>query len=82
MAIPISEADHAYSCPAPSTSTPGSFSSRLMLHFYVKKMDEEQIIEVERAAVSTATDHGHEVIGGGGVFRRLKPFARHLLLIF
>lgn len=66
MAIPISEADHAYSCPYPPISTSASFSSTLMLHFYVKKMEEEQITEVERAAVSTAADHGHEVIGWSG----------------
>lgn len=66
VAIPISEADHAYSCPAPPISTSASFSSTLMLHFYVKKMEEEEITKVERAAVSTATDHGHEVIEGPG----------------
>lgn len=66
VAIPISVADHAYSCRGPPTPMSASFSSHLMLHFYVKKMEEEQITEVERAAVSTATDHGHEVIGGRG----------------
>ncbi|XP_034028061.1 U8 snoRNA-decapping enzyme [Thalassophryne amazonica] len=58
--LPISIEDHVASCYAP-TSSPSI--SRLVLHFYVKKMEEEEIKEVERAAVSTATDHGHEVLG-------------------
>lgn len=60
MALPISVEDHVDSCHAPSSST--SSSSRLITHFYVKKMEEEQIVEVERVAASTATDHGQEVI--------------------
>ncbi|KAM7404260.1 hypothetical protein PAMP_011626 [Pampus punctatissimus] len=56
VALPVVEEDHVDSCYAPS-------SSRLITHFYVKKMEEEQIREVERAAASTATDHGHEVLG-------------------
>ncbi|CAK6955149.1 U8 snoRNA-decapping enzyme [Scomber scombrus] len=56
VAIPVSIEDHVDSCYAPE-------SSRLITHFYVKKMEEEQIREVERAAASTATDHGQEVLG-------------------
>ncbi|XP_053173648.1 U8 snoRNA-decapping enzyme [Scomber japonicus] len=56
VAIPVSIEDHVDSCYAPA-------SSRLITHFYVKKMEEEQIREVERAAASTATDHGQEVLG-------------------
>ncbi|XP_036006819.1 U8 snoRNA-decapping enzyme-like isoform X1 [Fundulus heteroclitus] len=60
VAVPVSIEDHVASSFAPSR--PGS-SSRLMLHFYVKKMEEEGILEVEKAAVSTAVDHGLEVMG-------------------
>ncbi|KAF7646407.1 hypothetical protein LDENG_00188250 [Lucifuga dentata] len=60
VALPISVEDHVTSCHAPASS-PSSF--RLITHFYAKKMEEEQIQEVERAAVSTATDHGQEVLG-------------------
>ncbi|XP_040009737.1 U8 snoRNA-decapping enzyme [Xiphias gladius] len=61
VALPISVEDHVDSCHAPASSL--SSSSRLITHFYVKKMEEEQIREVERAAASTATDHGQEVLG-------------------
>ncbi|XP_019944983.2 U8 snoRNA-decapping enzyme [Paralichthys olivaceus] len=63
--LPISVEDHVDSRHAPpsSPSSCRSPSSRLITHFYVKKMEEEQIREVERAAASTATDHGHEVLG-------------------
>ncbi|XP_030589777.1 U8 snoRNA-decapping enzyme [Archocentrus centrarchus] len=60
LALPISVEDHVDSCFAPASS---SSSSHLITHFYVKKMDEEQIREVERAAASTAADHGLEVLG-------------------
>lgn len=60
LALPISVEDHVDSCYAPPSSP--SSSSRLITHFYVKKMDEEQIREVERAAASTAADHGLEVM--------------------
>lgn len=56
--VPIAEEDHVGSCHAPAA--PPS-SSKLITHFYVKKMEEEQILEVERAAASTAKDHGQEV---------------------
>lgn len=62
VALPISVEDHVDSCYAPaSPSSSSSSSSRLITHFYVKKMEEEQIKEVERAAASSATDHGQEV---------------------
>lgn len=57
MAIPVSAEDHVVSCHVPGPSP----SRRLIAHFYVKKMEEEQIMEVERAAVCTATDYGQEV---------------------
>lgn len=56
VAIPISIEDHVESCYAPSSSP------QLITHFYVKKMEEEHIREVERVAASTATDHGLEVV--------------------
>ncbi|XP_018530874.1 U8 snoRNA-decapping enzyme [Lates calcarifer] len=62
VALPVSVEDHVATCFAPASS-PSSSSSRLILHFYVKKIEEEQIREVERAAASTATDHGLEVLG-------------------
>lgn len=60
VALPISVDDHVDSCRAPASSPS---SSHLITHFYVKKMEEEQIKEVEKAAASTATDHGQEVLG-------------------
>ncbi|KAG7323086.1 hypothetical protein KOW79_012788 [Hemibagrus wyckioides] len=36
---------------------------RLILHFYCKKITEAELLEIERAAVSTAVDHGFEVLG-------------------
>ncbi|XP_051280046.1 U8 snoRNA-decapping enzyme isoform X2 [Dicentrarchus labrax] len=62
VALPISVEDHVDSCHAPASSSSSS-SSQLITHFYVKKMEEEQIREVERAAASTAADHGQEVLG-------------------
>ncbi|XP_059188479.1 U8 snoRNA-decapping enzyme [Centropristis striata] len=56
VALPVVVEDHVDSCHAPA-------SSSLITHFYVKKMEEEQIREVERAAACTATDHGQEVLG-------------------
>lgn len=60
MAVPVSIEDYVKACfdPRPSAA---SRSSRLILHFYVKKMEEEQIREIEKAAASTAADHGLEV---------------------
>ncbi|XP_033943441.1 U8 snoRNA-decapping enzyme [Pseudochaenichthys georgianus] len=82
VALPISAEDHVDCCHAPASSP--SSPSRLISHFYVKKMEEEQIKEVEKEAASTATDHGQEVLGmvrvplyntknGGG----LAPFLSH-----
>uniref|UniRef100_A0A3Q3XPG0 U8 snoRNA-decapping enzyme n=1 Tax=Mola mola TaxID=94237 RepID=A0A3Q3XPG0_MOLML len=62
VAIPISVEDHVVSCLAPALFSSTS-SSCLITHLYVKRMEEEQILEVERAAASTAKDHGHEVLG-------------------
>lgn len=53
----LSAEDHVCSSYAPPTRHP----SNLILHFYVKKMDEKQILEMERAAVTVARDHGSEV---------------------
>lgn len=60
VALPLSIGDHVDSCHAPASSTSSS-PSRLITHFYVKRIEEEQIVEVERAAATTATDHGQEV---------------------
>lgn len=54
IAVPVTPQDHVVSCHAPSCPT-------LITHFYVKKMEESQIRELERAAVTMATDHGLEV---------------------
>ncbi|XP_063064172.1 U8 snoRNA-decapping enzyme [Engraulis encrasicolus] len=56
IAVPVTPQDHVVSCHAPSCPT-------LITHFYVKKMEESQIRELERAAVTMATDHGLEVMG-------------------
>nr|XP_057940791.1 U8 snoRNA-decapping enzyme isoform X2 [Doryrhamphus excisus] len=60
VAIAISEDDHMDARHAPGTSPS---SPRLITHFYVKKLEEEQIREVEKASAATATDHGQEVLG-------------------
>lgn len=62
VALPILEEDHVDSCYAPPSSSSSS-SPSVITHFYAKKMEEEQIRELERAAVTTATDHGQEVVG-------------------
>lgn len=59
MALSISEDDHVDARHAPGTAP---CSLRLITHFYVKKLTEEQIKEVEQASASTATDHGQEVV--------------------
>lgn len=33
----------------------------LILHFYIRKITEAELLEIERAAVSNAVDHGLEV---------------------
>ncbi|KAF7210372.1 U8 snoRNA-decapping enzyme isoform X1 [Nothobranchius furzeri] len=60
LAVPIREEDLVETCIAPPH--PG-FNPRLILHFYVKKMEEEQIRELEKAATTTAVDHGLEAMG-------------------
>ncbi|XP_026882761.2 U8 snoRNA-decapping enzyme isoform X2 [Electrophorus electricus] len=35
----------------------------LITHFYTKKIEEAELIDIERAAVATAADHGLEVLG-------------------
>ncbi|XP_043974354.1 U8 snoRNA-decapping enzyme [Gambusia affinis] len=63
VAVPISTEDHVESCFSLPCSGKYSSSSRLILHFYVKKIEEDQIREIEKAAASTAADHGLEVLG-------------------
>lgn len=60
MPLSISLDDHVDSRHAPGSS---SSSPSLITHFYVKKIEEDQIREVEKAAASTAADHGQEVLG-------------------
>ncbi|XP_037540327.1 U8 snoRNA-decapping enzyme [Nematolebias whitei] len=60
VAVPVSEEDHVESRFAPPIS---AAPSHLITHFYVKKMEEEQIKELEKASASTAVDHGLEVMG-------------------
>ncbi|XP_051516691.1 U8 snoRNA-decapping enzyme-like [Myxocyprinus asiaticus] len=55
MAVPVGMDNHISSCL--STSCP-----RLITHFYIKKMTESELRDLERAAVATATDHGLEVL--------------------
>ncbi|XP_061636936.1 U8 snoRNA-decapping enzyme [Phyllopteryx taeniolatus] len=59
VTLSISEDDHADARYATGTTS----SPRLITHFYVKKLKEEQIKEVEQASASTAKDHGQEVLG-------------------
>lgn len=54
VAVPVGVDDRVYSCLSPSCH-------RLITHFYIKKMTETELKEMERAAVATATDHGLEV---------------------
>lgn len=56
VAVPVGVDDHMSSCV--SSSCP-----RLITHFYIKKMTEAELKEIERAAVASATDHGLEVMG-------------------
>ncbi|XP_068190365.1 U8 snoRNA-decapping enzyme [Antennarius striatus] len=60
--LPVSVEDHVESTHVPASSTSSS-TSHLITHFYVKKVDEKQIMEVEKAAASAAVDHGQEVLG-------------------
>ncbi|KAG7273986.1 hypothetical protein CRUP_011168 [Coryphaenoides rupestris] len=61
VALPVSEEEHVGACYAPSSSS--SSTPPLITHFYVKKMEEEQITALERAGPSVAADHGLEVLG-------------------
>ncbi|XP_067303413.1 U8 snoRNA-decapping enzyme [Pseudorasbora parva] len=56
VAVPVGVDDHVSSCLSPSCP-------QLITHFYIKKMTESELKEIERAAVTTATDHGLEVLG-------------------
>uniref|UniRef100_A0A4W5LQH6 U8 snoRNA-decapping enzyme n=1 Tax=Hucho hucho TaxID=62062 RepID=A0A4W5LQH6_9TELE len=56
FSLSVTVEDHVSSCHNPSSS-----SSHLITHFYSRRMEEKEIREVEKAAASTATDHGHEV---------------------
>ncbi|KAL0985581.1 hypothetical protein UPYG_G00158880 [Umbra pygmaea] len=56
FSLSVTVDDHVNSCHTPS-------SSQLVAHFYARKMEEREIREVEKAAATTATDHGHEVMG-------------------
>uniref|UniRef100_A0A672LJT9 U8 snoRNA-decapping enzyme n=1 Tax=Sinocyclocheilus grahami TaxID=75366 RepID=A0A672LJT9_SINGR len=56
VAVPVGVDNHVSSCLSPS-------SPRLITHFYIKKMTESELKEIERAAVTAATDHGLEVLG-------------------
>lgn len=56
MALKVGPEDHCSSCLAVSPPN-------LVTHFYTKKLREEEVREVERAAVSSAADHGLEVMG-------------------
>lgn len=80
MDLPVSAEDYVYCHLAPPRAASGS--SNLLLHFYVKKVDEQQVLEVERAAVTAAIDHGNEVtpaafLGGQVGFR---PRVLHRLM--
>ncbi|CAL8252788.1 unnamed protein product [Arctogadus glacialis] len=59
VALVFSEEDHMASCFAPTTSGPPS-TPPLITHFYVKKMEEDQIRAMEIAGPSRAVDHGLE----------------------
>ncbi|XP_014019797.2 U8 snoRNA-decapping enzyme isoform X1 [Salmo salar] len=58
FSLSVTVEDHVSSCHNPSSS-----SSHPITHFYARRMEEKEIREVEKAAASTATDHGHEVMG-------------------
>ncbi|KAI2649832.1 U8 snoRNA-decapping enzyme-like protein [Labeo rohita] len=56
VAVPVGVDNHVSTCL--SSSCPG-----LITHFYIKKMAESELKELETAAVAKATDHGLEVLG-------------------
>ncbi|XP_007249996.3 U8 snoRNA-decapping enzyme [Astyanax mexicanus] len=56
VAVPVTVDDYVYSRLPPS-------SPNLITHFYTKKMTEAELLELEKAAVGNAADHGLEVMG-------------------
>ncbi|KAL1249850.1 hypothetical protein QQF64_020855 [Cirrhinus molitorella] len=56
VAVFVGVDNHMCSCL--SSSCPN-----LITHFYIKKMTESELNELEKAAVATAADHGLEVLG-------------------
>lgn len=63
VSLSVSIEHHVSSCYAPSPSSSSSSPrAPLITHFYVKKIEEKQVEEVERAAACTATEHGLEVM--------------------
>ncbi|XP_076839955.1 U8 snoRNA-decapping enzyme [Brachyhypopomus gauderio] len=56
IAVPVTADDYVSSHLVPTPP-------RLITHFYTKKMKETELVDMERAAVSTAADHGLEVMG-------------------
>ncbi|XP_073679821.1 U8 snoRNA-decapping enzyme [Garra rufa] len=56
VAVHVGVDNHICSCLSSSCS-------ELIMHFYIKKMTESELKELEKAAVTTATDHGFEVLG-------------------
>lgn len=60
--LSVSAEDHVSSCYADPPPNSSSSLPRLITHFYVKKLEEKEIKEVERAAASTAADHDLEVM--------------------
>ncbi|KAL7864714.1 hypothetical protein AOLI_G00161340 [Acnodon oligacanthus] len=56
VAVPVTVDDYVSSRLAPSPP-------QLITHFYTKKMTEPELVEIEKAAVANAVDHGLEVLG-------------------
>ncbi|KAL4655488.1 U8 snoRNA-decapping enzyme-like [Arapaima gigas] len=56
MALAVSPENYFSSCLSHS-------APKVVAHFFTKKMTEAELWEVEKAAVSAAPDHGHEVMG-------------------
>lgn len=65
VSLSFSIEDHVSSCYAPPPFSSSHPPPPLITHFYVKEIEERQVKEVERAAASTATDHGLEVMSVG-----------------
>uniref|UniRef100_A0A8C1JY20 U8 snoRNA-decapping enzyme n=1 Tax=Cyprinus carpio TaxID=7962 RepID=A0A8C1JY20_CYPCA len=75
VAVPVGVDNHVSSCLSPSCP-------RLITHFYIKKMTESELKEMEKAAVATATDHGLEVKTLSVISRVCKCTYKILLCIF